>query len=289
MGSRVKLKESARFAGGKPPFGYRKKRHPGGGWMLEKDAQAADLVQKVVSDVLDGKPVARVVSELNPNGYRTRRHYYETVNAGKSSLKLAAGETRSSEWRSTALRNLLTNPALRGYASTTRARLRGVTTGRRCSLRINRWWSRTIGRRSRRSSTVTVSDAVTSDDQMPARWSGLFSATGVTFRCGTTATSREAMSTSIIAARTSNSTSERLIPADQAEKAVAESFLEQAGVLPVTERSGCREIRTSKRCETRPPHLMPCSCSLRLPGRRLHTTVPERRSQLGMSGSATWR
>ncbi|UPK65316.1 recombinase family protein [Rhodococcus pyridinivorans] len=114
--SRVKLRESARWAGGKPPFGYRAvPRGEGSGWTLEHDPLAVPLVQRIVDDVLDGKPLSRVASELNTEGYRTPRDYHVTVKAGDPSLHLRDGEERSSRWQAGTLRNLLQNPALRGY------------------------------------------------------------------------------------------------------------------------------------------------------------------------------
>lgn len=235
-GSRVKLRESARFAGGKPPFGYRKKKRPGGGWMLEKDAQAADLVKNIVADVLDGKPVARVIRELNANGYRTPRDYYETVKAGKSSLKLAEGEKRSSEWRSTALRNLLTNPALRGYVHHKGQVARGddgmpLRLADEPLVEPDKWEALQAifdGHRERRSH-YRRTDASPLVGLVFCYWchSPLWHNRNVSrgheyfyYRCPNIQQHERAS----------------MIPADQAEKAVAESFLEQAGVLPVTER-----------------------------------------------------
>ncbi|WP_139000209.1 recombinase family protein [Rhodococcus zopfii] len=113
--SRAKLRESARWAGGKPPFGYRPVPRAAGGWELEHDDLAVPLVQRIVTEAIDGKPLTRIAAELNDEGYRTPADYYRTVKAEEPTLTLAEGETRSSRWQTTAVRNLLRNNALRGY------------------------------------------------------------------------------------------------------------------------------------------------------------------------------
>ncbi|WP_254704627.1 recombinase family protein [Rhodococcus pyridinivorans] len=113
--SRAKLRESARWAGGKPPFGYRVVPREGGGWALEPDPVAVPLVRRIVDDVLNGKPLNRVATELNTEGYRTPRDYYVTVKAGAPSVQLEDREERTSRWQASTLRNLLQNPALRGH------------------------------------------------------------------------------------------------------------------------------------------------------------------------------
>ncbi|MBM4600043.1 recombinase family protein [Rhodococcus hoagii] len=234
--SRVKLREAARFAGGKPPFGYRKVRRDGGGWMLEIDEPAAELVGKIVADVLDGKPVSRVVMALNEGGYRTPRDYYETVKAGKPALKLAAGERRSSEWRSTALRNLLTNPALRGYVHHKGQIARGddgmpLQLADEPLVDADEWEGLQAifdGHRERRSH-YRRPDASPLVGLVYCYWchSPLWHNRNVSrgheyfyYRCPNIQKHERAS----------------MIPAEQAEKAVAESFLDEAGDLPMMER-----------------------------------------------------
>ncbi|ORJ97764.1 recombinase family protein [Prescottella equi] len=241
-GSRVKLRESARFAGGKPPFGYRKKPRPGGGWMLEiddsdnGDESPAGLVQRIVADVLDGKPVSRVVSKLNDDGYRTPRDYYETIKSGKPSLKLAVGEKRASEWRSTALRNLLTNPALRGYVHHKGQVARGddgmpLQLADEPLVDADEWEALQAifdGHRERRSH-YRRPDASPLVGLVFCYWchAPLWHNRNVSrgheyfyYRCPSIQQHERAS----------------MIPAGQAEKAVAESFLDEAGDLPVMER-----------------------------------------------------
>ena len=113
--SRAKLRESARWAGGKAPFGYRAVPREGGGWTLEVDPVAAPLVRRIVADAIDGKPVHRISQELNAEGYRTPRDYHTTVKAGSPRLLLDDGEQRQTRWAAATVRDYLRNPALRGY------------------------------------------------------------------------------------------------------------------------------------------------------------------------------
>ena len=70
VGSRRKLRELGRWAGGKPPFGYTAvERVDGKGKSLEVDELAESVVRRIVDDVLDGKQLTRIARELNAEGY----------------------------------------------------------------------------------------------------------------------------------------------------------------------------------------------------------------------------
>ncbi|MEV0360289.1 recombinase family protein [Nocardia sp. NPDC050697] len=121
-GSRRKLRDSARWAGGRPPFGYAKyKRGEGEGWGLRVDTTAADLVRRIVDEVVDGKAMSRIVSDLNSDGVLTPVGYYATVKAGAPTILRADIEPGAlkknapAKWSLTALRNMLRSDALRGY------------------------------------------------------------------------------------------------------------------------------------------------------------------------------
>jgi len=132
-GSRRKLRESARWPGGKPPYGYlgippgtvdpRCSRghvasclcHDGPGWTLKIDPEASKVVRRIVDELIDGKPLTRIGRELTSEGYRSPAAYYTTVKAGQPSLRWADGETPTGKWGSTPLRNMLRSKALRGY------------------------------------------------------------------------------------------------------------------------------------------------------------------------------
>lgn len=113
--SRSKLRQAARWPGGKPPFGYLAVPRVGGGWTLAVDPEASRLVRRIVDDVLDAKPLTRIACELNAEGYRTPRAYYVTQQAAMPALRWAASETPAGKWSTTSLRNMLRSNALRGY------------------------------------------------------------------------------------------------------------------------------------------------------------------------------
>lgn len=115
--SHQKLRELGRWPGRKPPYGYRALRNEDGpGWRLEVDEGAAEVVQRIVADVLGGKPLARVARELTAEGYRPPAAYYETLRAGEPAVRWPDGETPSAKWHTTPMRNMLRSKALRGYA-----------------------------------------------------------------------------------------------------------------------------------------------------------------------------
>lgn len=58
--SRKKLLESGRWAGGKPQFGYRAVKIPGGGWRLEPHPEEAPILKRIVNEIIAGKTVMGV-------------------------------------------------------------------------------------------------------------------------------------------------------------------------------------------------------------------------------------
>jgi site-specific DNA recombinase len=118
--SKAKLRELGRWAGGKPPYGYRGARNPdGAGWRLEIDPEAARVVERIVQDVIDGKPLARIARELTSEGYRPPAAYYTALrraSEGPVSALWQAGESPTGKWHMTPIRNMLRSKALRGYA-----------------------------------------------------------------------------------------------------------------------------------------------------------------------------
>ena len=123
LGSRRKLREKARWPGGKPPFGYTAvKRGGDSGWMLSIDPLACSLVQLIVDQVIDGKPTTQIARELNAEGYLTPTQYYEALKSGSPTLQLPYDELtkdsqgiRKPKWASTSLRNLLRNKSILGH------------------------------------------------------------------------------------------------------------------------------------------------------------------------------
>jgi site-specific DNA recombinase len=114
--SRRKLRQTARWAGGKPPYGYTAvQRGDGKGWSLEVDPLAATVVRRIVDDVLDGRPLTQIARELTTEGYRTPAAYYAAQKANQPALRWTPDEEPSGKWSTTPLRNMLRNKALRGY------------------------------------------------------------------------------------------------------------------------------------------------------------------------------
>lgn len=117
-GSKAKLRELGRWAGGKPPYGYKAAPNPDGvGWHLEIDPKAAKVVDRIVREVIDGKPLTRIARELSSEGYRPPAAYYTALRAsqGPVSALYQDGETRA-KWQMVPIRNMLRSKALRGYA-----------------------------------------------------------------------------------------------------------------------------------------------------------------------------
>ncbi|MBS1692278.1 MAG: recombinase family protein [Actinobacteria bacterium] len=115
VSSRRKLRELARWPGGKPPYGYTAVRNAdGAGWHLEVDPLAAAVVRRIMDNLLDGVPLTRIGRELSAEGYRTPGDYYRSVKAGQPEL-VGSGQTQG-RWAVSMLRNMLRNRALRGYA-----------------------------------------------------------------------------------------------------------------------------------------------------------------------------
>lgn len=133
--SRAKLRASARWPGGKPPYGYigvppgtvdpacvppdlHKKScrcHEGPGWALKIDPDASKVVRRIVDDLLDGTPITRIARELTEEGYRTPGQYYAALRGSQSGVRVRPGD-KPGKWTSTPLRNMLRSKALRGYA-----------------------------------------------------------------------------------------------------------------------------------------------------------------------------
>lgn len=114
--SRAKLRESARWPGGKPPYGYMAVARTGGGWSLEVDPEASLVVRRIVDDLLDGTPITRIARELTAEGYRTPSQYYTAKRAGLPALRWTPDETPTGQWSATPLKNMLRSKALRGFA-----------------------------------------------------------------------------------------------------------------------------------------------------------------------------
>jgi site-specific DNA recombinase len=108
LSSRRKLREAARWAGGKPPYGYRAVDNPDGyGKRLEIDPYAHRVVRRIVDAVLDGVPIARICNELNRDGVVSPADHYRVCNGE---------EDTGGPWRTWPMKHLLLSPTLVGHA-----------------------------------------------------------------------------------------------------------------------------------------------------------------------------
>jgi site-specific DNA recombinase len=104
--SRAKLRQAARWPGGKPPYGYRAVALDGGGWKLEIDEEARAVIQRIVRDLLDGATLTGEARILTSEGVLTPADHYRSTQQGLEPLGRG--------WKTTPLRNLLRSPALLG-------------------------------------------------------------------------------------------------------------------------------------------------------------------------------
>lgn len=105
--SRRKLRESARFPGGTPPFGYSVvPANPG--YRLEVDAEQAAQVRDIASRILEGETVNAIVMGLNRAGVPSPADQ-QRIKQGRESVGNA--------WRVSNLNRLMKSPTLLGFAS----------------------------------------------------------------------------------------------------------------------------------------------------------------------------
>lgn len=114
LSSRRKLRETARWGGGRPPYGYRPVDNPAGpGKVLEIDREAHAVVRRIVEAFVDGVPMVRIARELNDEGVRPPADHYR-LSVGKPD--------KGGTWNPGAIRKMLRSPTLLGHAH-----LSGVT------------------------------------------------------------------------------------------------------------------------------------------------------------------
>lgn len=87
------LRESGRFRGGTPPYGY-KQAQAEVGWKIEKDEEEQKVLQRMIREALSGSSFLEISNGLNEDGILTKR--------GK-------------QWTATAVDIILTNKALLGW------------------------------------------------------------------------------------------------------------------------------------------------------------------------------
>lgn len=132
IGTKAHFRNTGRWVGGHPPYGYMPVRRPEGGWALVIDETSAAVVREAVRRVIAGEAVNAIVADLN------RRHVLTPYNherlrawkaltaeekagresAGGGPLQTNAGDdTSGAVWRQRTLMRVLRNPAMLGYTT----------------------------------------------------------------------------------------------------------------------------------------------------------------------------
>lgn len=107
--SRAKLRQTARWPGGKPPYGYRSIPNPDGpGRVLEIDPEAHRVVRRIVDTVVDGGSITRLATELNAEGVLAPADYHRSAQGKPGPF--------TGKWHVSPMRQMLRNKALRGFA-----------------------------------------------------------------------------------------------------------------------------------------------------------------------------
>lgn len=116
-GSQHKIRQLGRWHGGKPPYGLQAVKRPEGGYELQVDPEAAEVVERITDQLLSGTPVGQIADQLNRDGIPTPTDHYR---------RLVGKPGKPTRWATTAVRSLLRNPALIGQR-THIPHLRGCT------------------------------------------------------------------------------------------------------------------------------------------------------------------
>ncbi|BBX69421.1 recombinase family protein [Mycolicibacterium psychrotolerans] len=240
ISSRRKLRETARWPGGRPPYGYRVvPAEQGSGKVLQIDEtishrrdcpkgsspcecpKAHAVVRRIVDAVLDGQPLGRIARELNADGILPPADHYR-VSVGKP-------PATEGTWRTWPLKHMLRSPTLVGHAH-----LGGVTV------------------RDDQGQPVRMAEPLVSDDERELILAELDRTTGAPreraqpaplagiaacFFCGTTLTlTTNKKSGRVYRYYRCPKACSSLIPADAAEELAETTFLDDYGSRDVTER-----------------------------------------------------
>jgi site-specific DNA recombinase len=99
--SNAKLRDLGRWGGGKVPYGYKSVRREGGGYSLEVDDEAADVVRRIVDEFLAGRPLTHIAEGLNRDGIPPSEVY--------------RGRSTGASWHVSSIRNKLLSKSVLGY------------------------------------------------------------------------------------------------------------------------------------------------------------------------------
>ncbi|MEU2760452.1 recombinase family protein [Streptomyces sp. NPDC007094] len=112
-----------RWRGSKPPYGYKPAELEGGGFTLVQDKDAVAVIETAIKELMDGKTLSAICTELNDAGISSPRDHWATKKGRKKGGRVgnSAGEKITKEtfkWRHGALKKLLTSEALLGWKVT---------------------------------------------------------------------------------------------------------------------------------------------------------------------------
>ncbi|TRX49765.1 recombinase family protein [Corynebacterium guaraldiae] len=103
--SKKKLRAQGRWAGGTPPYGYRvAERDNGGGYELEIDPEAYEILREIVERFINGDSANAIVEDLNRRGVTSPRDRMNGTNTGI-------------QWSSQAVRRMLGSRTLLGWTT----------------------------------------------------------------------------------------------------------------------------------------------------------------------------
>ncbi|MCF3938378.1 recombinase family protein [Gordonia tangerina] len=107
LSSRRKLRDTGRWTGGRPPYGYKAVPLDGGGKRLDLDDETSARVREAFDRVVTGDSVGSIAEDFTRRG----------VPSPADVVRLRNGKpTTGAAWRRGTLHEILTSPSLRGYA-----------------------------------------------------------------------------------------------------------------------------------------------------------------------------
>lgn len=106
--SRKKLRSEARWGGEAVHYGLKPEKLDGGGWTLVHDAEAVQVIRRVLADVYRGDSVQSIADALTSEGVPSSRDRLRQLR-GKPMM--------GSAWSTTTLHRLLESKTLLGYTS----------------------------------------------------------------------------------------------------------------------------------------------------------------------------
>ena len=224
-GSRRKLREPGRWAGGNPPFGYTAVK-TAEGWSLGIDPEAHQVVRRIVNDVIDGKTLGRIGRELTEEGHPSPAAYY-AAQKGRQ-----AGEGK---WEAT---RYGTCSAPRPFVDTSTTRGTPSGTRRGCRSRWQNPWSPwTSGTCCRQLWTRFRPDTSVLDPRRPAPWPVSLCASTAGFRLHHSRNAVKRDKRRYVYRNYRCQTRRCVaIPAETLETLAEEAFLYEVGDLEVRER-----------------------------------------------------